>query len=90
MARDIWPRSTLGKVVAGLLIAVMALPAAWLLGPWSLLAGWLDEIWGFLAGSTLVPNWALSLLVLCALIVAGLFGAALAPRRDSADPESEE
>jgi hypothetical protein len=90
VARNIWPRSRSGRIATVVVIALLALPALWLLGAKSLIAGWLEDLWALLAGSTLVPNWALALLILCALIVAGLFGAALAPRKESADPEPEE
>ena len=78
------------RLVTGALIAAAALPAAWLLGLWSTIASWLDLLWSFLAAETLVPNWLLALLALCAIIVAGWFGALLRPRRERPDPEKEE
>ena len=90
MARNLWPQSRSGRIATVAVIALLALPALWLLGAKSLVAGWLEDLWALLAGSTLVPNWALGLIILCALIVAGLFGAALAPRKESSEPEAEE
>ena len=37
-----------------------------------------------------MPNWLLTLLTICAFIVAGIFGAALRPPRESAFPETSE
>jgi len=37
-------------------------------------AEWLIMGWSFLAESTLVPNWLLALLTICAIIVAGILG----------------
>ena len=87
MIRNAWPQSIWGKAV---LIIVIAFPVVWLLDLWSLVGEWLAVLWGFLAASTLVPNWLLAVLAICAIIVAGLFGASLRPRRETADPEKED
>ena len=87
MIRNAWPRSLWGKVA---LIAVMAFPAVWLLGLWSLAAAWLQILASFLADSTLVPNWILGLLAICAIIVAGLFGASLRAPPKSPEPDQDE
>jgi len=71
-------------------VAIIALAIGYFLGLWSDIAGWLTELWYFLAASTLVPNWLLALLAICAIIVAGLFGAFLSPRRESRDPQNNE
>jgi hypothetical protein len=81
---------TRNRLVTGALIAAAALPAAWLLGLWSSIAGWLELLASFLAAETLVPNWMLALLALCAIIVAGWFGASLRPTRESTDPDKDE
>lgn len=64
-------------------IALIIVAIGYFLGLWSLLGGWLDGLWHFLAASTPVPNWLLGLFAVCAVIVAGWLGAALAPRRRS-------
>ena len=78
------------KLVTAAIIAVLAAPALYILGLWAIVAEWLAILWGFLAESTLVPNWLLTLLTICAFIVAGIFGAALRPPRESAFPETSE
>ena len=78
------------NLVTAAIIAVLAAPALYLLGVWAVFADWLAMIWSFLAESTLVPNWLLALLTICALIVAGIFGTALRPPRESAFPETSE
>ena len=78
------------KLVTIAIVAVLAAPALYLLGLWAVVAEWLAIIWGFLAEFTLVPNWLLTLLTICAFIVAGIFGAALRPPRESAFPETSE
>ncbi len=87
MIRNAWPQSGWGKLV---LIILIAFPVVWLLDLWSLVSEWLAALSGFLAASTLVPNWLLALLAICAIIVAGLFGALLRPRRETTDPEKED
>jgi hypothetical protein len=87
MIRNAWPQSGWGKLV---LIILIAFPVVWLLDLWSLVSEWLAVLSGFLAASTLVPNWLLALLAICAIIVAGLFGALLRPRRETTDPEKED
>jgi hypothetical protein len=69
---------------------VLAAPALYLLGLWAVFAEWLGMGWRFLAESTLVPNWLLALLTICAFIVAGILGTAMRPTRESADPEKGE
>ena len=78
------------KLVTAAIIAVLAAPALYLLGLWSVVAEWLIVGLGFLAESTLVPNWLLALLTICAFIVAGILGTALRPPRESAFPETNE
>jgi len=78
------------NLVTAAIVAVLAAPALYLLGIWAVFADWLAMIWSFLAESTLVPNWLLALLTICAFIVAGIFGAALRPPRESAFPETSE
>jgi hypothetical protein len=87
MIRNAWPHSFWGKAV---LIIAMAFPAVWLLGLWSLIGEWLAVLANFLADSTLVPNWILGLLAICAIIVAGLFGASLRPPPKSTNPDQDE
>ena len=87
MIRNAWPQSIWGKAV---LIIVIAFPVVWVLDLWSLIGEWLAVLSGFLAASTLVPNWLLALLAICAIIVAGLFGASLRPDREPADSDKEE
>jgi hypothetical protein len=84
------PESRLRKLTTAAIIAALAAPALYLIGLWSLVADWLGMFWNFLAESTLVPNWLLVVLIICALIVAGLLGTALRPPRKSADPAKEE
>ena len=78
------------KLVTAAIVAVLAAPALYLLGLWAVVAEWLVLGWGFLADSTLVPNWLLTFLTVCAFIVAGMLGAALRPPRESAYPETTE
>jgi hypothetical protein len=87
MIRNAWPQSIWGRVV---LIIAIAFPVVWLLDLWSLVREWLAVLSGFLAASTLVPNWLLALLAICAIIVAGLFGASLRPRRETTEADKEE
>jgi hypothetical protein len=77
------------NLVTAAIIAVLAAPALYLLGLWAVVADWLFLGWSFLAESTLVPNWLLALLTICAIIVAGMLGTALRPPRESAYPEAE-
>ena len=84
------PTSPRRKLAVGAIIAVLAAPALYLLGLWSLIAEGLGMGWRFLADSTLVPNWLLAFLTICAIIVAGILGTALRPERESRhsdDPE---
>ena len=78
------------NLVTAAIIAVLAAPALYLLGLWAVVAEWLVLGWNFLAESTLVPNWLLALLTICAIIVAGILGTALRPPRESAYPETSE
>ena len=78
------------NLVTAAIIAVLAAPALYLLGLWAVVAEWLVLGWSFLAESTLVPNWLLALLTICAIIVAGILGTALRPPRESAFPETSE
>ena len=64
---------------------MLAAPALYLLGLWSLIAEGLGMGWRFLADSTLVPNWLLAFLTICAIIVAGILGTALRPDRETRD-----
>jgi len=72
------------KLVAAAVI--VALTIGHFLGLWSELGGWLNSFWSFLASSTLVPNWLLGFFAICAIIVAGLLGSALRPRRNALRP----
>ena len=84
------PTSPRRKLAVGAIIAVLAAPALYLLGLWSLIAEGLGMGWRFLVDSTLVPNWMLAFLTICAIIVAGILGTALRPDRESrhsGDPE---
>jgi hypothetical protein len=85
-----WPDSARRKLITAAIIAVLAAPALYLLGLWAFIAEWLGMGWRFLAESTLVPNWLLAFLTICAIIVAGILGTALRPTRESADPEKNE
>jgi hypothetical protein len=78
------------NLVTAAIIAVLAAPALYLLGLWAVIADWLVLGLSFLAESTLVPNWLLALLTICAIIVAGILGTALRPPRESAYPETSE
>jgi fatty acid desaturase len=84
------PASTRRTVVTAAIIVALAAPALYLVGVWALFAEWLGMGWAFLADSTLVPNWLLVFLTICAFIVCGLLGAALRPTREAADPENHE
>lgn len=72
------------------IIAMLAAPALYLVGVWALVAEWLGMGWRFLADSTLVPNWLLVFLTICAFIAAGILGTALRPPHEAADPEKSE
>ena len=85
-----WPDPVRRKFITAAIIAVLAAPALYLLGLWVVFAEWLGMGWRFLAESTLVPNWLLALLTICAFIVAGILGTAMRPTRESADPEKGE
>ena len=85
-----WPDPVRRKFITAAIIAVLAAPALYLLGLWAVFAEWLGIGWRFLAESTLVPNWLLALLTICAFIVAGILGTALRPPRESAFPETSE
>jgi len=85
-----WPDPAWRKLITAAIIAVLAAPALYLIGLWGVVAEWLGMAWRFLADSTLVPNWLLVFLTLCALIVAGILGTALRPTRESADPDKGE
>ncbi len=88
--RKSWPDPVRRNLVTAAIIAVLAAPALYLLGLWAVFAEWLAMGWGFLAESTLIPNWLLALLTICAIIVAGILGTALRPPRESAYPETNE
>jgi hypothetical protein len=90
VSKKSWPDPVRRKVITAAIIAVLAAPALYLLGLWALFAEWLAMGWSFLAESTLVPNWLLALLTICAIIVAGILGTALRPDRESADPDKSE
>jgi len=79
------PTSPRRKLAVGAIIAVLAAPALYLLGLWSFVAEGLGMGWRFLADSTLVPNWLLAFLTICAIIVAGILGTALRPDRETRD-----
>jgi hypothetical protein len=88
--RNIGPDSARKKLLTAAIIIVLAAPGLYLIGVWAFFAEWLGMGWRFLAESTLVPNWLLVFLTICALIVAGLLGTALRPPRESADSEKDE
>jgi hypothetical protein len=85
-----WPDPVRRKLITAAIIAVLAAPALYLLGLWAVFAAWLTMGWSFLAESTLVPNWLLALLAICAIIVSGILGTALRPTRETVDPEKGE
>ena len=85
-----WPGPARRKLITAAIIVVPAAPALYLIGLWGLIAEWLGMGWRFLADSTLVPNWLLVLLTICALIVSGILGTSLRPTKESADPEKNE
>jgi hypothetical protein len=66
------------------------LAVGYLVGLWPLVGEWLSVLWYFLADSTLVPNWLLALLTICALIASGILGTSLRPTRQTADPEKND
>jgi hypothetical protein len=78
------------RIITAAIIAVLAAPALYLIGLWALFAEWLGVGWRFLADSTLVPNWLLVFLTICALIASGILGTLLRPPRKSTDPEKDE
>jgi hypothetical protein len=88
--RNIRPDSARRKLLTAAIIIVLAAPGLYLIGVWALFAEWLGMGWNFLAESTLVPNWLLVFLTICAIIVAGILGTALRPPRESAYPETSE
>ena len=88
--KDNRPDSPRKKLITAAVIALLAAPALYLLGLWAVIAEGLGMGWRFLADSTLVPNWLLAFLTICAIIVAGILGTALRPdreTRDTGDPE---
>ena len=90
MIKENQPPSPRRKLAVAAIIAVLAAPALYLLGLWSLIAEGLGMGWRFLADSTLVPNWLLAFLTICAIIVAGILGTALRPDRESRDSGDRE
>ena len=90
MIRNIGPDSARRKLLTAAIIIVLAAPGLYLIGVWALFAEWLDMGWRFLAESTLVPNWLLVFLTICAIIVACILGTALRPTRETVDPEKGE
>ena len=78
------------KLLTAAIIIVLAAPGLYLIGVWAFFAEWLGMGWRFLAESTLVPNWLLVFLTICAIIVAGILGTALRPTRERADAEKGE
>ena len=90
MIGNIRPDSTRRKLLTAAIIIVLAAPGLYLMGVWALVAEWLGMGWRFLAELTLVPNWLLAFLAICAIIVAGILGTALRPTRETVDPEKGE
>ena len=91
MIRNIRPDSSARrKLLTAAIIIVLAAPGLYLIGLWAFVAEWLGMGWRFLAESTLVPNWLLAFLTICAIIVAGILGTALRPTRETVDPEKGE
>ena len=90
MISNIRPDPARRKLITAAIIVVLAAPALYLIGVWAFFAEWLGMGWRFLAESTLVPNWLLVFLTICAIIVAGILGTALRPTRETADPEKAE
>jgi hypothetical protein len=88
--RNIRPDSPRRKLLTAAIIVVLAAPGLYLIGAWALIAEWLGMGWRLLAESTLVPNWLLVFLAICAIIVAGILGTALRPTRETVDPEKGE
>jgi hypothetical protein len=75
------PRLAPGQAKVLAVAIVVALVVGYFMGVWSLLGEWLSALWYLLAVETPVPNWLLGVFAICALIVAGLLGAALRPTR---------
>ena len=90
MIRNIRPDSARTRLLTATIIVVLAAPGLYLIGVWALFAEWLGMGWRFLAESTLVPNWLLVFLAICAIIVAGILGTALRPTREIVDHEKGE
>ena len=90
MIKKTWSGPARNKLIVAAIIAVLAAPALYLVGLWTLVGDWLGVLWRFLAESTLVPNWLLGLLAICAIIVAGMLGAALRPTKEIPDPDEGE
>ncbi len=90
MIRNIQPDSARRKRLTAAIIIVLAAPGLYLIGVWAFVAEWLGMGWRFLAESTLVPNWLLAFLTICAIIAAGILGTALRPTRETIDPEQGE
>jgi len=88
--RNIRLDSARRKLLTAAIIIVLAAPGLYLMGVWAVFAEWLGLGWRFLAESTLVPNWLLVFLTICAIIVAGILGTALRPTRETVDPEKGE
>jgi hypothetical protein len=88
--RNIRLDSARRKLLTAAIIIVLAAPGLYLIGVWAVFAEWLGLGWRFLAESTLVPNWLLVFLTICAIIVAGILGTALRPTRETVDPEKAE
>jgi hypothetical protein len=88
--RNIRQDSARRKLLTAAIIIVLAAPGLYLIGVWAFFTEWLGMGWSFLAESTLVPNWLLVFLTICAIIVAGILGTALRPTRETVDPEKGE
>ena len=75
------PRLAPGQVKVVIAAITVAIVVGYFIGLGSFLGEWLGSLWYFLAEETPVPNWLLGIFAICALIVAGLLGAALRPTR---------
>lgn len=71
-----WKDPVWSKVIATGLVAGIVAITGYLLSLWPLVRNWMTECWSSAIATTVVPNWLLMLLVICA----GLFVANLAGR----------
>ena len=77
MLKKLWNDPVWSKVIAGVILAVLAVIGTYLLNWWSTIGRFIKRIWGFIFSTTVVPNWLLgilclpfllAILIICALV----------------------